>query len=131
MRRVALLAVAALLLAGCAKTPQPQVAATLAGPLHVREGVIAPTAADNPPFDSETTPGQGPSNRPAVIPGQCDAASLAYLIGRPRTEIPVPADLSRRWVSCATCAPPDDHRPDRTDILFNAETGLIVSISCG
>ena len=44
---------------------------------------------------------------------QCDAASLAYLVGRPRTEIPVPVDPSHRRVSCTSCVVTDDYRPDK------------------
>ena len=34
---------------------------------------------------------------------RCDASALAYLVGHPRTEIPVPVDPSRRRVSCTGC----------------------------
>jgi hypothetical protein len=61
----------------------------------------------------------------------CDAASLAYLVGRKRTEIPVPADLSRRRVACTTCPASEDHRPERTDILFDQRTGLVAAVTCG
>jgi hypothetical protein len=61
----------------------------------------------------------------------CDAPSLAYLIGKPRTEIPVPADLSKRRVACTTCPASDDYRPDRTDIIFNARTGRVSEVTCG
>jgi hypothetical protein len=61
----------------------------------------------------------------------CDAPGLMYLVGRKHTEIPVPADLSRRRVSCTTCTPPSDYQPYRTDIVFDTRTGLITDVGCG
>ncbi len=61
----------------------------------------------------------------------CDAPSLAYLVGHKRTDIPVPADLSRRRVACTTCPGSEDHQPLRTDILFDARTGLVTAVTCG
>jgi hypothetical protein len=62
---------------------------------------------------------------------QCDARDLAYLVGKPRTEIPVPVDPSKRRVSCSTCSVAEDYRPDRTNIVFDAQTGLVISVTCG
>lgn len=64
-------------------------------------------------------------------PTTCEAPALAYLVGRPRTEIPVPVNPSRRRVSCANCPVTQDYRPDRTDILFDEATGLITAVKCG
>ena len=64
-------------------------------------------------------------------PDLCNAKSLTYLIGRPRTEIPIPVDPSTRQVVCTTCIAPDDHSDTRQRILFDAETSLITSVGCG
>ncbi len=84
------------------------------------------------------TTGSPPSTitaRPLPAPpddiGACEAASLAYLIGRPKTEIPVPVNPSRRRVSCTTCPVTQDYSPDRTDILFDPTTGLVTAVKCG
>jgi hypothetical protein len=61
----------------------------------------------------------------------CDAPALTYLVGRRRTEIPVAADLTHRRVACTTCPVSEDRRPDRTDILFDARTGLVTAVTCG
>jgi len=61
----------------------------------------------------------------------CDAPSLAYLVGRKRTDIPVPADLTRRRVACTTCPGSEDHQPLRTDILVDERTGLVTAVTCG
>jgi hypothetical protein len=68
---------------------------------------------------------------PAPIQSRCEAASLAWLVGKPRTAIPVPVDLSNRRVSCTTCPVTQDYVPERTDILFDAQTGLITAVKCG
>jgi hypothetical protein len=61
----------------------------------------------------------------------CDAPSLAYLVGRPKTEIPVAADLSKRRVTCTACPGAEDHQPYRADILFDQRTGRIAAVTCG
>ena len=73
MRLLAVLALAAVL-AGCA-SPAPE-----------------------PPV----TPAERPQTAEPVIPSrveqkdQCGAVALAYLVGRPKSEIPVPVDPARR-----------------------------------
>ncbi len=65
------------------------------------------------------------------VPSTCEAPSLTYLIGKPRTNIPVPVDPSKRRVSCTTCPVTEDYRPERTDILFDQTTGLVTAVKCG
>lgn len=72
-----------------------------------------------------------PSAHPTASSGQCDAKSLAYLVGKPRVLLPAPVEPSTRRVACSTCPMADDFRADRTTVLFDARTGLILSISCG
>ena len=62
---------------------------------------------------------------------QCGATGLQYLIGRPRTEIPVPLQPSTRRVVCSTCVITQDYRADRQTIVFDGDTGLIKSVACG
>ena len=61
----------------------------------------------------------------------CGASALAGLVGRPRTEIPVAVDLTRRRVSCTACPVAPDVRMDRLNILFDAQTGRVTKITCG
>ena len=73
-----------------------------------------------------------PNGQGVMIGAQrCDAKGLAWLVGKPRESIPVPVEPGNRRVTCATCPMADDYRPERTDILFDAQTGLIMSVSCG
>ncbi|HEX4182287.1 MAG TPA: hypothetical protein VHY34_03420 [Caulobacteraceae bacterium] len=130
-RTVAVLALASLT-AACTATPKVEIGAvsttlaTLDGhkPGDAASGASALVAAASlrdPPA----------KHVPPPLKVLCDAPSLMYLVGRRHTEIPVPADLSRRRVSCTTCTPPSDYQPYRTDIVFDVRTGLITDVSCG
>jgi hypothetical protein len=68
---------------------------------------------------------------PPPIPTSCDARSLTWLVGKPRTQIPVAADLTKRRVACTTCPTASDVQADRTDILFDAGTGRVTQVTCG
>lgn len=110
----AALALAAGALAGCAQTTTaPRVAAL--PPLHVVPGSLLLPAA------------------PVAAPSRdtCGAAALAGLVGRPRTQIPVPVDLSRRRVACTACPVAPEIRLDRVNILYDARTGLVTKVTCG
>ena len=112
-----LLALVGGVLAGCAETP-PDASAEAGGlrPLQIVPGSLllpAPYAAHGPLHDT------------------CGAAALAGLVGRPRTEIPVPVDLTRRRVACTACPVAPDVRLDRVNILYDARTGLVTKITCG
>lgn len=61
----------------------------------------------------------------------CGLADLAWLIGKPKTDIPVPVEPTRRRVYCATCAVTQDFSPERQNIVFDADTGLVVGLNCG
>lgn len=61
----------------------------------------------------------------------CGAGSLAYLVGKPRTEIPVPTDLARRRVVCTTCPMTSDVRPERQTITYDAASGKVAAVTCG
>ena len=89
---------------------------------------VPPLTAQVPQSGMQPTPVAPP---PTAIQSQCEAPRLAWLVGKPRTAIPVPVDLSERRVSCTTCPVTQDYQPNRTDILFDAQTGLITEVKCG
>lgn len=72
-----------------------------------------------------------PKPRPQVNADACGAHDLQYLIGRPRTEIPVPLHPSMRRVLCMSCPMTEDFAPMRQTILYDAETGLVRVVRCG
>ena len=124
MKRLLAILMLASLAAGCSATdkagqaPSPT---TLAGPLGYRPPSNPLTAQD----------AHAPAPMAPAPKLQCDAPSLTYLIGRPKTEIPVPADLSHRRVVCTHCPGNTDYQPTRTNILFDPATGLITAVKCG
>ena len=95
-----------------------------------------PPAAQSAPSAAPTPQAYAPpSPPPAAASGRgadtCGASALAYLVGRPRTEIPVPTDPARRRVTCTTCPVTQDLRPDRQTITYDAATGRVVGVTCG
>ena len=111
------LGVSALLLAACTGPAYP-----VAGPVAPSPPAAAPTAVAR----LET-----PIPRPAETAKECGAAALQGLIGRPRTEVPVPLDPGRQRVACTTCPAADNVDPSRLNFLFDAQTGLIREVRCG
>ena len=61
----------------------------------------------------------------------CGAADLQSVVGKPRTEIPVPLDPSLRRVACSTCPVTQDYVPSRQTIIYDSDTGLVTSVKCG
>jgi hypothetical protein len=110
MKRAALIIIALLVLQGC-------------GLAQPKSGRYAGGASPAPLIPASPN---GPS-----APARCDAASLAYLVGKSRSAIPVAVDPSRRRVTCSNCPVADDFRADRTNILFDAQTGVVLSVNCG
>lgn len=81
-----------------------------------------------PPNDPGPSRPPPPSRGP---PDRCGAAALQGLIGKPRTEIPVPVNPRLRRVACTTCPVTMDFNPDRLNIFFDAETGAVTEVRCG
>ncbi|WP_241209799.1 hypothetical protein [Brevundimonas fluminis] len=71
----------------------------------------------------------------AEIPGagrdQCGAHELQWLIGKDRSEIPVPVNPYARRVTCTTCAVTEDWSPTRLNIFFDQETNKVETVRCG
>jgi hypothetical protein len=111
---------AALLLAGCAAdTKPPPPAPVVAAP--------PPVVARPPPVSLPPAPISVP---PPPKPDQCGAYLLAGLVGKPRTEIPIPVDPTRRRVVCTTCPKTADFRPDRLTIEYDQATGKVAKVGC-
>jgi hypothetical protein len=108
-----------LLLTACA-SPEPKAPAA---PPPPSTPAAPPKIAPAPPPRSAREP-----ERPRDA---CGAYELRSLVGKQRSEIPIPVDPSRRRVACTTCAVTQDFREDRLNIFFDAETGVIKSVSCG
>ena len=105
MKRIAIAILAVAALAGCSSKQEPRT---------------------EPPLPTLPQP-----ERPQSRSDQCGAHELAYLVGKPKSQIPVPVDPSRRRVACTTCPVTMDYSPMRLNIFFDAETGVIKEVKCG
>lgn len=61
----------------------------------------------------------------------CKAADFQYLVGRSRTEIPVPVDVVSRRVVCTTCPVTMDFSAHRLNIFYNDQSGIVEQVRCG
>lgn len=107
MRRV----LTVLILAGltaCASTPEPD--------------------PPPPPPPREEPPPKAP---PPPPPDTCGARDLQWLVGQPKSKIPVPIDPSKRRVACTTCPVTMDFSPTRLNIFFDETTGIVKEVRCG
>jgi hypothetical protein len=116
------LTAALLVLSGCATTSP----VTTPPPAQVQTQPQTPVPAR--PETPQAAP--APQLKP-MADDQCGAQALQYLVGRPRTDIPVPLDPSMRRVVCSSCVVTQEYRADRQTITFNSDTGLITSVKCG
>jgi len=126
---------AVVLVTGCAGGREnerwPDVPASRApAPVYVPPPQPMPVPAQPAPAQAPQSPAQSSSLRP-MANDQCGASALQYLVGRPRTEIPVPLQPSTRRVVCSSCVITQDYRADRQTIIFDGDTGLIKSVACG
>ena len=96
----------------------------------------APAPAPVPPsrFATPTpyvTPPSTQPKPPTTAADACGAAAHAYLVGKNRSEIPVPVDPKLRRVSCTSCAVTMDFNPRRLNIIFDQGTNLVTEVKCG
>lgn len=61
----------------------------------------------------------------------CRAGEMQWLVGKPKTEIPVPVNVVNRRVTCTTCPITEDYSPYRLNIFFNAQTDVVEQVRCG
>lgn len=85
--------------------------------------------ADQQPPAEESGPHHPPPSRDP--PDRCGASEMQNLVGRPRTEIPVPVNPGLRRVACTTCPVTMDFNPNRLNIFYDAETGVVKEVRCG
>lgn len=92
-------------------------------------GLLTACASPAPPPPPAAEQPPPPPPPPPV--DMCRAGEHQHLIGRPRTEIPVPVNPSEQRVVCTTCPMTMDHNPRRLNFLFDAATGIIREVKCG
>ena len=117
------LAVAAALASACAPS-RPAPTATRAVPVPPPSRYATPTPYVTPRPSSQPA-------APSTAPDACGAGSHAYLVGKNRSEIPVPVNPAQRRVYCSTCPVTMDFSPRRLNIIYNAQTDLVTEVKCG
>ena len=68
---------------------------------------------------------------PATAADACGAAAHAYLVGKNRSEIPVPVDPANRRVHCSTCPVTQDFNPRRLNFVYDSDSGTVTQVKCG
>jgi hypothetical protein len=106
MRHIALIGL--LVVTACVPMEAPREERTLPPPV-----VVAPPPPPPPP------------------PDYCGANELQYLVGKHRTDIPVPVDPTRRRVTCTTCPVTMDYSATRLNIYYDGSNGIIKEVKCG
>ncbi len=96
---------------------------------NARDGEVQPSVVVSAiPVDDMT-----PATAATVAgrPDQCGAHELQWLVGRDRSEIPVPVNPYARRVTCTTCAVTEDYSPTRLNIFFDQDTSKVETVRCG
>ena len=106
-------------------------AIVLAGLLAVAACSTAPEPAAPPASSPVAPPPPAGSPPPQPVADACGAREMQSLVGRPRTEIPVPVRPELQRVACTTCAVTLDFNPNRLNFFFDAQTGRIKEVRCG
>jgi hypothetical protein len=88
-----------------------------------------PAPAVTPPVAAAPPVAQSPASAPSA--DACNAAELKPYIGRLRTDLPAPVWPDRERVACTTCPITQDFRPDRVNVFFDADTGIVKAVRCG
>ncbi len=121
-RTIVMATAAAVLLAGCQTRYLP------VDDAGRHTAVPPPAAGAVAPVSTNALP---PAPAPlAALSDSCGAGALRYLVGKPKTQIPVPVDLSKRQVICTTCTLPANEDPSRATILFDPTSGLVTDVMC-
>lgn len=87
--------------------------------------VLAFAAACAPMSEAPVAPSPGDG------PAQCKAPEYQRFVGRNRSELPA-APAGEVWrVVCSNCAMTMDYNPNRLNIVFDLDTGVISEVKCG
>lgn len=71
------------------------------------------------------------THMPQNADDQCRASELQWLVGKPKTEIPVPVEVITRRVVCTTCPVTEDFSPYRLNIFYDQTTERVEQVRCG
>jgi hypothetical protein len=88
----------------------------------------AATHAAPPPVSTAAPP---PVSPPALPKDACGADEAQRLVGRPRSEVPIPMRPALQRVACTTCPVTMDYNPRRLNFFYEASSGIIKEVKCG
>ena len=74
---------------------------------------------------------EGGSGMPPTTNDQCRASDYQDLVGQNRSQIPEPPAGASWRVTCVSCAVTMDYRPDRLNIVYDRDTGVVEEVKCG
>ncbi|MET0293557.1 MAG: peptidase inhibitor I78 [Phenylobacterium sp.] len=92
---------------------------------------LAGCAAPPPPPPLPPLPPVPPPAPPPPASDLCRAREHQDMVGRPRTEIPVPVNPADQRVACTTCPVTQDYNPRRLNFFFDAASGIVREVRCG
>ncbi len=99
--------------AGCSSAPASEASA----PRAVERSQLTPPVGTRMPVSTTTD--------------LCGAGEMQHLVGKPKTEIPVPVQVVNRRVTCTACPITEDYSAYRLNIFFDQATGIIEQVRCG
>jgi len=102
----------------------------LAGLLAIAACSTAPESASAPP-PPPTASRPPPPDDDSPSADACNARGHQRLVGRPRSEIPVPVKPQLQRVACLGCPITMDYNPERLNFFFDEKTGIIKEVRCG
>jgi hypothetical protein len=91
--------------------------------------LLAACAAEPPPPPPPQSAAAAP--RPVPTRDECGAVENQSLVGRSRSEIPVPVIPALQRVACTLCPMTQDYNPRRLNFLYDGDTGVIREVKCG
>ena len=91
--------------------------------------ILIATAASVAALASACAPSPTPAGADAGL-AVCGADKHLHLKGTNVAAVSFPADANVR-VACTTCPTTRDYRPDRLNVLFDQQTGIIQELRCG
>ena len=128
MRRLSL-ALAALCLTAC--SPAPTEPASAPGVVDGPYSAPAPAGPDTPVSSPAGRSATYVPPPPADPNDPCEAKRFAYLVGRPKSEVPVQPP-NRTWrVYSTEDAVTEDYSEARLNVMWDARTGVVLAVRCG
>lgn len=121
---------AALSLVACS-APSAQAPAPAGGTVEGPHSASAPAGPDTPVSSPNTRPSVTAPAPPADPSDPCEAKRFQWLVGKPKLEVGTPPP-NRTWrVYSTEDAVTEDYSETRMNVMWDAKTGVVLSVKCG